>query len=37
LVLPLGKQLQATQFTNTPIFLLPLQIYRVWLAPSLTI
>jgi hypothetical protein len=37
LVLPLGKQLQATQFTNTPIFLFPIQIYRVWLAPSLTI
>ena len=33
----LEQHLQASQFTNTPIFLLPLQIYRVWLAPSLTI
>ena len=29
--------LQASQFTNTHIFLLPVQIYRVWLAPSLTL
>ena len=33
----LGKHMQAPQFTNAPIFLLLLWIYRVWLAPSLTI
>ena len=33
----LERNLQASQFTNTPIFLLPLKIYRVWLAPSLAI
>jgi hypothetical protein len=33
----LRRQLQPSQFTNAPIFLLALQIHRIWLAPSLTI
>jgi hypothetical protein len=32
-----GRQMQASQLTSAPIYLLPLWIYRVWLAPSLTI
>ena len=37
LVLLHGNQLQANQFTKTPMLLLHLQMHRVWLAPSLTI